>query len=82
MEIEYHDPSIMTIINSRDIVNLLRKQNIEIDPIKVIKGISYDITNISQFSNKSLACVSTPITNPTNTVNILNRAEKIIKEEN
>ena len=82
MEIEYHDPSIMAIINSHDIADLLHRWNARIDPDKVIEGISYDITNISQFSNKSLACVSTPITNPTNTVNILNRAEKINKEEN
>ncbi len=82
MEIEYHDPSMIVSATSHDIADLLHKWNTRIDPEKVIKGISYDITNISQFSNKSLACVSTPITNPANTVNILNRAEKIIKEEN
>lgn len=82
MEIEYHDPSMIVSTSSRDIADLLHKWNTRIDPNKVIEGISYDITNISQFSNKSLACVSTPITNPIDTVNILNRAGEINKEEN
>ena len=82
MEIEYHDPSMMTIVNSHDIANLLRKWNTRIDPKKVIEGISYDITGISQFSNKSLACAVTPIIIPDNTVRIINHAEEINKEEN
>lgn len=82
MEIEYHDPSMIVSTTPHDIADLLHKWNTRIDPSKVVEGISYDITNISQFSNRSLACVSTPITNPTNTVNILNRAGEINKEEN
>lgn len=82
MEIEYHDPSMMTIVNSHDIANLLRKWNTRIDPKKVIEGISYDITGISQFSNKSLACAVTPIIIPDNTVRTINHAEEINKEEN
>lgn len=82
MEIEYHDPSMMTIVNSHDIAKLLHKWNTRIDPKKVIEGISYDITGISQFSNKNLACAVTPIIIPANTVRIINRAEEINKEEN
>lgn len=82
MEIEYHDPSMMTIVNSHDIANLLRKWNTRIEPKKVIEGISYDITGISQFSNKSLACAVTPIIIPDNTVRTINHAEEINKEEN
>ena len=82
MEIEYHDPSMMTIVNSHDIANLLRKWNTRIEPKKVIEGISYDITGISQFSNKSLACAVTPIIIPDNIVRTINHAEEINKEEN
>lgn len=82
MEIEYHDPSMMNIANSHDIANLLRKWNTRINSKKVIEGISYDITGISQFSNKSLACAVTPIIIPDNTVRIMNRTEEINKEEN
>ena len=82
MEIEYYDSSMLTIVNSHDIANLLHKWNTRIDPKKVIEGISYDITSISQFSNKSLACAVTPIIIPDNTVRIINRAEEINKEEN
>nr|DAH19421.1 MAG TPA: hypothetical protein [Caudoviricetes sp.] len=79
MEIEYHDPSMMTIANSHDIANLLRKWNTRIDPKKVIEGISYDITGISQFSNKSLACEVTLITDPAHILDIMKRAKEINK---
>lgn len=79
MEIEYHDPSMMTIVNSHDIANLLRKWNTRIDPKKVIEGISYDITGISQFSNKNLACEVTPITDPAHILDIMKRAKEINK---
>lgn len=82
MEIEYHDPSMMTIVNSHDIAKLLHKWNTRIDLKKVIEGISFDITGISQFSNKNLACAVTPIIIPANTVRIINSAEEINKEEN
>ena len=79
MEIEYHDPSMMTIVNSHDIANLLHKWNTKIDPKKVIEGISYDITGISPFSNKNLACEVTPITDPAHILDIMNRAKEINK---
>lgn len=82
MEIEYHDPSMMTIANSHDIAKLLHRWNTRIDPKKVIEGISYDITGISQFSNKSLACEVTPITDPAHILDIMRRAKEINKEEN
>lgn len=79
MEIEYHDPSMMTIVNAHDIANLLHKWNTKIDPKKVIEGISYDITGISPFSNKNLACEVTPITDPAHILDIMNRAKEINK---
>lgn len=79
MEIEYHDPSMMTIVNSHDIANLLHKWNTKIDPKKVIEGISYDITGISPFSNKNLACEVTPITDPAHILDIMKRAKEINK---
>lgn len=79
MEIEYHDPSMMTITNSHDIAKLFHKWNTRIDPKKVIEGISYDITGISQFSNKSLACEVTPITDPAHILDIMKRAKEINK---
>lgn len=79
MEIEYHDPSMMTIVNSHDIANLLHKWNTRIDPKKVIEGVSYDITGISPFSNKNLACEVTPITDPAHILDIMNRAKEINK---
>lgn len=82
MEVEYHDPSMMAFINSHDIANLLHKWNTKVDPKKVIEGISHDITNISRFSNKNLACAEKPIIDPINTVNIITHAEKYNKEEN
>ena len=84
MEIEYHDPSMMTIANSHDIAKLLHKWNTRIDPKKVIEGISFDITGISPFSNKSLACEVTPIIDPAQEINkiIIARNEENNKEEN
>ena len=82
MEIEYHDPSMITITNSHDIANLLHRWNTRIDPNKVIGGISYDITNIPRFSNRNLACAATPITDPANTVYTINHSEEINEEEN
>lgn len=79
MEIEYHDPSMMTIVNSHDIAKLLHKWNTRIDPKKVIEGISFDITGISQFSNKNLACEVTPITDPAHILDIMKRAKEINK---
>lgn len=79
MEIEYHDPSMMIITNSHDIAKLLHKWNTRIDPKKVIEGISHDITGISQFSNKSLACEVTPITDPAHILDIMKRAKEINK---
>lgn len=79
MEIEYHDPSMITIVNSHDIAKLFHKWNTRIDPKKVIEGVSYDITGISPFSNKNLACEVTPITDPAHILDIMKRAKEINK---